>query len=128
MIFVNYYRIGTPITFYEIAIFYIALIFMSILSFPAIKRIKLYLEEVLEQRQKVEEARSILEIKVKARTKELQEVNKNLETMVLKRTKKLEQNKKDLEKKIRQLERFHKLTIGREMKMIELKKRLKKSS
>lgn len=128
MIFVNYYRIGTPITFYEIAILYIALIFMSILSFPAIERIKLYLEEVLEQRQKVEEANTILEIKVKARTKELQEVNKNLETMILERTKELEQNKKDLEERVRELEKFHKLTIDRELKMIELKKQLKKSS
>ena len=65
----------------------------------------------------MEEAMGVLEVKVQARTKELQEVAENLENEVQKRT-------QELQKKLNELERFNKLTIGRELKMIELKKEL----
>jgi C4-dicarboxylate-specific signal transduction histidine kinase len=55
---------------------------------------------------------------VRARTRELQELAENLELEVQERT-------KDLKEKINELEKFHKLAIGRELKMIELKKRIK---
>ena len=63
-------------------------------------------EKLKESRRGLEEAKAGLEIKVKERTKELQ-------------------------KRVDELERFHRVTVGREMKMIELKKeieRLKKES
>jgi len=50
--------------------------------------------------------------------KELKKLNMELEERVKERT-------KELQKRVNQLERFHKLTIGRELKMIELKKRIK---
>jgi nitrate/nitrite-specific signal transduction histidine kinase len=64
------------------------------------------------------EARDILEIKVKARTKELEEVVANQEEVIKKRT-------KDLQDRIEKLERFRRLTVGRELKMIELKNNLR---
>ncbi|MFH1462725.1 MAG: HAMP domain-containing protein [bacterium] len=67
----------------------------------------------------LEESKNVLEIKVKARTKELRELAESLEKRVQERT-------KELQKRIRELEKFHKLTVGRELKMIELKKELKK--
>jgi len=60
-----------------------------------------------------------LEIKVKARTRELEELTETLDEKVKKRT-------AELQKRINELERFHKVTVGRELKMIELKKELKK--
>lgn len=49
---------------------------------------------------------------------ELKELNKTLENRVEERTKELQQKVDDLEK-------FHKLTVGREIKMLELKKKIK---
>lgn len=66
----------------------------------------------------MEEARNVLAIKIKARTKELEELANELENKVSERTKQLKQ-------RVNELERFHRLTVGRELKMIELKKELK---
>lgn len=60
-----------------------------------------------------------LEQKVKERTAELEGLKNNLEKIVEERT-------KELQTKLEELERFHDLTVGREMKMIELKKEIER--
>jgi len=87
---------------------------------------KVKLEESVHQRTKeleaakksLEEMNSILEVRVRTRTDELQKLNATLEQKVKERT-------EDLEEKINDLEKFRRLTVGRELKMIELKKPLK---
>jgi HAMP domain-containing protein len=76
-------------------------------------------EELKKYHSASEESNAVLKIKVKARTKELEELAKSLEGKVKERT-------KELEKKLSELEKFHKLTVGRELKMIDLKKELAK--
>jgi len=76
-------------------------------------------EELKEYHIASEESKTILKIKVRARTKELEELAKTLEGKVKKRT-------KELEKRLNELEKFHKLTVGRELKMIDLKEELAK--
>ena len=66
----------------------------------------------------IEEEKQSLEIKVAARTKELKELAVGLEEKVKGRT-------KQLQERVDELEEFHRLTIGRETRMMELKKKIK---
>ncbi|MDO8424698.1 MAG: hypothetical protein Q7S70_02040, partial [bacterium] len=65
----------------------------------------------------LEETKAILEIRVAARTKELKGLAESLDVKVKEKT-------KELQEKITDLERFQKLAVGRELKMMELKKEL----
>jgi len=73
----------------------------------------------LEIQDEIEEAKAVLEIKIVARTKELRELTESLDEQVKQRT-------KELQEKLEELEKFHKLTVGRELKMIDLKEEIKK--
>ncbi len=73
-----------------------------------------------EAKEALEDEKMILEVRVKARTKELEELAQGLEEKVKERT-------KELQGRIDQLERFHQLTVGREIKMMELKKELERA-
>jgi methyl-accepting chemotaxis protein len=76
-------------------------------------------EELEQYQNKTDESKTVLQIKVKARIKELEELNETLEIKVGKRT-------EEFKKRLDQLEKFHRITLGRELKMIELKKELQK--
>lgn len=66
---------------------------------------------------KVEESTQVLEVKVNARTKRLEELSRNLEAQIDNKT-------KELNEKINELERFNDLAVGRELRMIELKREM----
>jgi len=70
-----------------------------------------------DYRQNLEESKQVLEIRVAARTRELEELADNLEKQVQERT-------ESLRGKMTELERFNRLAVDRELKMIELKKEL----
>lgn len=76
-------------------------------------------DEVYTARRKLEESKAVLEVKIKARTKAIEEEKELLDERVKERT-------KELQKRINELEKFHRLTVGRELKMIELKKEIEK--
>jgi methyl-accepting chemotaxis protein len=82
-------------------------------------------QKVAERTRELEEARNSLEIKIRERTKELQEARNNLEIKVRERTEELQKSKDQLQVKLEELERFHRLTMGRELKIIELKEKIK---
>ncbi len=73
--------------------------------------------ELKKTKKELEEAKSVLEIKVKERTGQLEELAKSLEAKVKERT-------RELQEKMTELERFNRLAVGREIKMVELKKEL----
>jgi nitrate/nitrite-specific signal transduction histidine kinase len=77
------------------------------------------IEDLKRHRSILEETNKILEIKVKARTQELENLTAHLEDTVKERT-------KELEKKLKELETFHRVAVGRELKMIQLKKEIER--
>lgn len=84
-----------------------------------LKLLNIKLEEKVKERTKeLEDAKSVLEVRVQARTKELKELADNLENQVGERT-------QELQERVNELERFHQLTVGRELKMIELKEKIR---
>jgi PAS domain S-box-containing protein len=76
--------------------------------------------------QEIKELINTLEIRIKARTKELEEERAGLADKVESRTQELEKERKELAEKMGELERFRKLAVGRELKMVELKEEIKK--
>lgn len=78
-------------------------------------------EQLKKSFEKAEESRKVLEVRVEARTKELRELmDKQEET--------IEQRTKELQRKVKELEAFRKVAVGRELKMMELKKALREKS
>lgn len=72
---------------------------------------------IQKARSEVEKAKQGLEKTVEERTHELRELTVSLEQKVKERT-------KELEVKIEELERFERLSVGRELTMIELKREI----
>jgi len=110
-----YSKIGALPSVYELYLICTFLFMMIGISFPLTLRTKRIFNELLKTKSELEESKTVLEIKVKARTNELEELTKKLEEQVRERT-------KELEERVEELEKFQKLTVGRELKMIELKK------
>jgi C4-dicarboxylate-specific signal transduction histidine kinase len=77
-----------------------------------------YQKKVRDLRKARKEVEAVLEIRTKARTRELSELAGSLEGKVKERT-------AELQKRIDELEKFHQLTVGRELKMIELKEKIR---
>jgi nitrate/nitrite-specific signal transduction histidine kinase len=76
-------------------------------------------QQLKEKTEALEEEKLSLEIKVAARTRELKELIETQEKIIEERT-------KEIKKKMEELEKFQRLAVGRELKMIELKKEIER--
>lgn len=83
------------------------------------KRVGERTEELESTKKELEKAKLGLEAKVKIRTRELEELTAGLEERV-------EQRTEELQEKLEKLEQFQKITVGRELKMVELKQEIER--
>ncbi len=74
----------------------------------------------------LEKSKSNLEIRVRARTKDLRELANSLEQQANSLEQQVKEKTKELQKRVEELERFRKFSIDRELRMVELKKEIKK--
>ncbi len=79
----------------------------------------IFVKTLLQKQGEVEKERDLLEVRVQGRTKELQELNESLDEQVKEKT-------KEVRERLEELERFYRATIGRELKMAELKGEVEK--
>ncbi|MFH0791925.1 MAG: hypothetical protein V1905_01795 [bacterium] len=100
----------------DIAFLYLCLLISSLIS----QRMRYQLTAYSDTQDDVETARDSLDIRVRARTKELTDLTTELDEKVKERT-------SELEEKLETLEKFSKLTVGRELKIIALKEELVQS-
>lgn len=77
------------------------------------------IKDLKKSHSALEESKKILETKVAERTKELQDLTDNLDEQVKNKT-------EELRDRIKELEQFQKVTVGRELKMVDLKEEIKK--
>jgi len=75
-------------------------------------------DELVKTYAQLKDTKETLEVRVKARVRELEEFSQGLEQKIAERT-------KELEEKVKELEKFQKFAVGREIKMVELKKKIK---
>lgn len=94
------------------------LIGVVVLIHNFMRRLQNSLSELRKKEIELQESKNILEIKVRARTRQLREQAESLKEENEKKT-------KNLKERIEELEKFHRFTVGREMKMVELKKKIK---
>jgi hypothetical protein len=109
----NFTYVFTSLMFVTSTFFFVGLATSSFADFLKQKNRELSLLKAL-----LEEAKTVLEIKVRARTHELKELVENQEKIIQEKT-------KELQEKIDELERFRKIAVGRELKMVELKEKVK---
>ena len=79
------------------------------------KRNYIFIKELLSKQKEVVQERDLLGVRVEARTKELKELNENLDEQVKEKT-------KEVRVRLEELEKFYKTTVGREIRMVELKR------
>lgn len=105
-------RVSSP--FFDLPVMALSLVIITYIT----KNLQESHIRALEAQDEAEMAQSSLEIKIRARTRELLILSQKLEEEVEKRT-------DELKVKIAELERFNRLAVGRELKMIELKAKIR---
>ena len=84
------------------------------------------IEELKKTQRTLKETKKFLLKEVQERTKETERERGKLEKEVIKRTQELESRRKGIQEKVQELEKFHKLAVAKEIKMIGLKEEINK--
>lgn len=112
-LFFSYSQKGILVPHIDIGLLLFSLFIVNLITTSLQK----HFMSMLEAQEEIETTKSALEVKVTKRTKELKDFSESLDQQIRDKTKKLQE-------KVEELERFNKLVIGRELKMVELKKEI----
>ncbi len=106
-----------------------ALVIMSFLAYYSDTFYRILDKKIGELRKKGEElilTKRFLEIEVKKKTKELQKEKDKVAEEIKEKTRELEGKKKIVETQVKNLEKFHKMAVSRELKMTEIKEKIER--
>jgi len=106
-----------------------ALVIMSFLAYYSDAFYRVLDKKIGELRKKGKElilAKRFLEIEVGKRTGELQKEKEKVVKEIKEKTRELEGKKKIVEAQVKNLEKFHKMAIYRELKMTEIKEKIER--
>lgn len=107
----------------------IALAIMSFLGYFSDTFYQFLDKKIRELRKKGKElilAKRLLEIEVGKRTRELQGGKEKVAKEIEEKTRELEEKKKIVEAQVKDLEKFHKMAVSRELKMTEIKEKIER--
>jgi PAS domain S-box-containing protein len=85
--------------------------------------------EMKQAERDLRDANDRLELRVKERTTELEDINRQLHLEITERKRAeeaLQPQRKELQKRVNELEEFYNLAVGRELRMVDLKKQIEK--
>lgn len=101
------------------AVFFTIITFLLFITFLLYLKYKKTVKHLKVAKESFEESKKVSEIKVQAKTRQLREQARALREENERKT-------RTLKERLKELERFQKVTVGREMKMIELKEEIRK--
>lgn len=88
--------------------------------------LEVQITKIKEAKEEIKKTKDRLEIEVAKRSKDLIAEKKILEKEMRRRTNELEERKRAIQLRIQELEESHRIAIGRELKMVELKEKIAK--
>jgi len=121
-LFFNYSKEGVLIPGLDVALLSVSTGAVSLIAWT-LKRQYINLLELYDE---LELTRASLEETVRIRTRELEELATRREQIIAERTKAIAERTKELKDKVEELEKFQRLAVGRELKMVGLKEELKR--
>lgn len=84
------------------------------------------IEELGQRERELTLAKKFLQEEVEKRTEELQKERERLKKLVEEKTRELQERRRIVVQKVKELERFHKIAVLRELKMAEIKEKIER--
>lgn len=98
--------------------------FLGYISDTFYQLLRIKIRNLKKTKKELNQTKRFLEIEVERKTKELWEEKESLGKIVEERTKELEEKRRVVQARLKELEKFHKIAVVKELKMAEIKEEI----